>query len=88
KKNVQKKFKKSIAELKKGGMFAPAKKGKCFFCGVHFRGGFLGIFWGRKKNSKKKIKSIAGFEKGFYICTRKTRKRVLQREEKFIDILN
>ncbi|WP_370480354.1 hypothetical protein, partial [Tamlana flava] len=87
-KTFKKKIKKSIAVLKKGVMFAPAKNGKSVGRQVHCPGVFSGIFWVRKKKFKKRIKSIAGMEKGFYICTRKTRKRVLERQEKFIDILN
>ncbi len=69
-------------------MFAAAKKGNKFWIAA-----FIARRFGLRKKVKKlflkkDLKSIAGIKKGFYICTRLTRKRVKKREKKFIDILN
>ncbi len=69
-------------------MFAAAKKGNRFWIAAFIARRIRSVKKVEKKISKKDLKSIAGIKKGFYICTRLTRKRVKEREKKFIDILN
>jgi hypothetical protein len=67
--------KKMFGKWKKGRMFAAAKKGS----GPLRLSSLEVLFWmflgGSKNFFKKDSKSIAGKEKGFYICTRLARKR-------------
>ncbi|WP_223552316.1 hypothetical protein, partial [Aestuariivivens sp. NBU2969] len=83
-KNIKKKVQKVLVEREKCGMFAAAKTGMSVF-GKTFL--IIGCFWslsgGMEIFFKKKAKSIVGDKKGFYICTRQTRKRGLAKQKKF-----
>ena len=83
-KNIKKKVQKVLAEREKCGMFAAAKTGMSVF-GKTFL--IISCFWplleALKIFFKKKAKSIVGDKKGFYICTRQTRKRGLAKQKKF-----
>ncbi|XCF07058.1 hypothetical protein ABI125_04160 [Tamlana crocina] len=87
-KKIEKKNKKKLAGNKKHRMFAAAKNSRSVGSGnVHVKV----VFYrrnGRENFPKKNRKSFVELKKGFYICTRLTRKRVEEREKKFIDILN
>ena len=62
-------------------MFAAAKKGKVLGATFSDKRGFE--YWKRPKKTffKKDPESIAGKEKGFYICTRLARKRAKLRKK-------
>ena len=69
-------------------MFAAAKKGSSLSAIVLKNIRLIILEKGFKIFSKKRLKSIVGVKKGFYICTRLKRKRFKEREIKFINILN
>ena len=69
-------------------MFAAAKKGSSLKAIVLKNIRLIVLEKGVKIFSKKRLKSIVGVKKGFYICTRLKRKRFKKRKTKFINILN
>ena len=81
---LKKKVKEIIVVIKKGCMFAPRKTRMrvLVLLGHGHKKGWFKFF---KKNKSKKF---CENKKGFYICTRLTRKRVKDKIKKFINILN